>query len=228
MALTSVQIQSVRQIGRTAFQVIWRADDDPITMWQINTKTNGGGWLVHLDTLAVEARSIIVPMFLDDGDTLDQVRVDGEPDGITGAWTDGLTWTIPYEDADFTWAPPATDATTIRYTSLADVKQRLHITDTAWDSILTTAIVSAEIALDKWLGRSFPDTGTNPEFPYIPVDVIQAAGNIAVAVARQMDAPFGTAASGDLFGEIDLGDEVRRSLERSPHLRGYRAQWGVS
>ena len=227
MAASTVQVSLVEQVGSAAFRVAWYADDDAGTLWQVNVNT-GSGWYVLVDLEEPKARELVVPLYLDDGDILYGVRIDAEPEGVSGSWDPDITWANPYTDADPTWAPANTAAATIRYTTLADVKARLQITGTEWDTILTQAIISAEIAMDKWLGRSFPDSGDNPEFPYIPVDIRQAAGNLSVAMARQMDAPFGTSGSSDLFGEIDLGDQVRTALERSPLLRGYRAQWGVS
>jgi hypothetical protein len=57
---------------------------------------------------------------------------------------------------------PLVDAA--RYTDLATVRERLRIPsgNTTYDDRITTAIVSAEHAIDVELGRSFPDIGAVP------------------------------------------------------------------
>lgn len=132
-------------------------------------------------------------------------------------------------DTPFTYGPVDYLADTIRYADIVKVKKRLNIDDTSWDDEITQAIVSAEVAMDLYWGRSFPDTGDNPEIPGIPVQVSQAAENVAVAVFKQTDAPFGVAGSDALaLGDLDFDDLVRREIQRSPLLRGFRRGWGIS
>ena len=149
----------------------------------------------------------------------------------TGTPGDTLTGSVFVRDltAPFTYGTVDYLANVVRYASLASVKARLNIDTTDWDTELTQAIIAGEVAMDLYWGRSLPDTGSNPEIPGIPVQVKQAAENVAVAVFKQLDAPFGVAGS-DAFalGEIDIDDLARREIHRSPLLRGYRRGWGVS
>lgn len=150
-----------------------------------------------------------------------------EPSG--GSVTESITLAGPADlDEAFTYGVPDVAATTIRYTTLDRVKARLNISGTDWDTELTAAIISAEIALDLNLGRSFPDTGTNPRYPFVPVPIAQAATNVAVAVAKATDAPFGQSSSADLYGELEVADVVRREIQRSPILVGFRVRSGFS
>lgn len=121
-------------------------------------------------------------------------------------------------------------ADTIRYADIDVVKRRIGLdpNDTTWDTELTQAIISAEIAIDQYLGRSFPDTGDFPVIAGIPIPITQAAENTAIAVLKQTDAPFGQTGSDGLFGDLDVGDLVRAELYRSPLLAGYRHKWGVA
>ncbi|RPI25080.1 MAG: hypothetical protein EHM57_01955, partial [Actinobacteria bacterium] len=83
--------------------------------------------------------------------------------------------------------------TAARYTTVATVKDRLRIplANSTFDARVLEAIVAAEYALDVELGRSFPDTQTDPlredqpivpEVVGIPIPVKNAATDIAVAV----------------------------------------------
>jgi hypothetical protein len=134
-----------------------------------------------------------------------------------------------YVDAgsDFTYGTVDALVSTIRYADIDKVKRRIGVENTTWDEEITQAIISAETAMDLWWGRSFPDTGTNPRWPGIPVQVSQAAENIAVAVLKQTDAPFGIAGSDSMMGELDIDDTVRRELHRSPLLRSFKVAQGM-
>lgn len=226
---TTVSVVSVEQIGRNALEVVWTADADPSSRWQVWLNENGAGLAIAYETYAPYARSAIVAPTteLADGDTIDAVRVASVADGVNGDAADvPLTWTVPYTDTPFTYGEIDYLAAAPRYTSLAAVKSRLGVTGTEWDTEITQAIVAAELAMDIAWGRSFPDTGTNPKIPGIPVMVTQAAENVSVAVLKQTDAPFGTAGSDDWFGELELEDEVRKALARSPLLRGFKVAAG--
>ena len=228
MAASAVTITNVEQVGSSALRVAWTADADAGTMWQVNLNL-GAGWLVWLDTLEVAARELLVPLYLDDGDEVAGVRIDAEPEGVSGSWAAvPIEWANPYEEARFTYGEPAVSASTIRYTTLDRVKARLNISGTEWDTELTSAIITAEVALDLNLGRSFPDAGVNPQYPFIPEPIRQAATNVAVAVAKSTDAPFGQSSSSDLYGELETADVVRREIQRSPVLVGFRVRTGFS
>ena len=103
------------------------------------------------------------------------------------------------------------------------------MTSTSWDSVITQSIVAAELAIDNHMGGAFPltTTGDTPASG-VPVNVKQAAENVAVAVLKQTDAPFGTAGSDDFMGELDIDDAARREITRTPLLMGMRETWGVA
>lgn len=120
-------------------------------------------------------------------------------------------------------------ATVPRYTTLALVKDRLQIptADTGRDPAITQAIVAAEVQIDQSLGRSFPDTGTDPEIDGIPAPIVELATVSSVAVWKAADAPLGSIGSDDWLGSISIGEIVSNELDRNPLARGYRVSWGV-
>ena len=222
MTLSNVGVQ---QLSNSAVQAVWVSDQTPVGGFTVEQSVNAGGFVVRA-TVDGSARSFIdIVDGLTFTDTVDYRITDVDTPADTG--TAGIT----YSDLDtpFTFGKVNYLADTIRYGSIDVVKQRLNITDTSWDTEITQALISAEVAMDIYWGRSFPDTGTNPEIPGIPVQVRQAAENVAVAVLKQTDAPFGVAGS-DAFalGELDFDDQARRELMRSPLLKGFRRGWGVS
>jgi hypothetical protein len=82
--------------------------------------------------------------------------------------------------------------------------------------------VSAENAIDLYNGAAI-DISETPA----PVQITQAAENIAIAVFKTTDTPFGVAGSGEYLGEFNLEDEVQREF-RSRLLRGFKVSWGMS
>lgn len=146
---------------------------------------------------------------------------------LTKAGGQLLTVTAVAEPAEYTYGEPDALVSTIRYADVDMVKRRIGVEDTTWDAEITQAIISAESAMDLWWGRAFPDTGLRPRWPGIPVQVSQAAENIAVAVLKQTDAPFGIAGSDSMMGELDIDDTVRRELHRSPLLRSFKVSQGM-
>lgn len=131
-------------------------------------------------------------------------------------------------------AKPAPDpnVTAIRYTSLADVKAALGIDpdDDSEDTRLTALIIAAELAVDFYCGRSFPDTDTAAEpevITVVPANVAAAALQCAVATVRQTDAAFGVAGSEELLGTV-ASSQLRSVLRRSDLLRGYRTRFGFA
>lgn len=130
--------------------------------------------------------------------------------------------------------PPDPNETAARYTTLADVKERLEIllTDTSRDTDITTAIVAGEYSIDVFLGRGFPDLDTDPEDPQIITDVPEAvkmaALSMAIAIWMEADAPGGTAGSDAFFGPISVSESTRMLLERNPQLVSFRVSWGMA
>ena len=124
------------------------------------------------------------------------------------------------------------DPTTPRYTTLAQVKQAMGVTDTSLDDQAIQSICTFELMIDVYLGRSFPDTGDDPDIDGIPVVVENAALVGAMRIWKMLDSPGGTGGS-DADGFIGLyepGQDAARmafNLIR-PMLAGLKIQWGVS
>lgn len=128
------------------------------------------------------------------------------------------------------YGPVDWNVTTIRYTSLADVKQRLGLgADATWDAQITEATVAAEVALDAHLGRSFPDVDPDPVITVVPEGVKQVALAAAVGVYQSGSAPFGTTGS-DAFalGAVNVPEVIRTEVQRNPLLTGLKVSWGVA
>ena len=129
-----------------------------------------------------------------------------------------------------TYGPVDWNVSTIRYTSLADVKQRLGLgSDASWDAQITEAIVAAEVAIDAHLGRSFPDIDPDPVILAVPEGVKQVALAASVGVYQAGSAPFGTTGS-DVFalGAVNVPEVIRTEVQRNPLLTGLAVSWGVA
>jgi len=159
------------------------------------------------------------------GITEPDTPVEWQLTGLTASIGENVKTTA--EPSPYTYGTVDMLADAPRYADIDAVKKRIGVEDTTWDTEITQAIIAAETTMDVAWGRSFPDTGINPRWPGIPVQVTQAAENIAIAVLKQTDAPFGVAGS-DAFalGEIDIDDLVRRELYRSPLLRSFNVAAG--
>ena len=119
-------------------------------------------------------------------------------------------------------------AAPFRYTDLDTIKARLGITNTEADAAITTANNAAETAIDQLLGRSFPDTGDNPEIDGIPAAIANWALDATIAVFKAADAPFGSTGSDTWLGSLDITGETERALRRHPGALGYRVSYGVA
>ncbi len=165
-------------------------------------------------------------------------RITGLEDGDTVSWTitgvdssEVTTISGTAQDPteyDYSFGEVDGSASTIRYTTLADVKARLGITHTDKDDRITQAIIATEIQIDQHLGRSFPDLSANPEYESTPVPITEAATAIAVAVYQAGNSPTGVIGSDDWIGTIDVGQAVRSEFRTNAMLVGYRATWGVA
>ena len=122
-------------------------------------------------------------------------------------------------------------ASTIRYTTLADVTEALGVNqyDATYDDVLTQTIISVEHAIDQHLGRSFPELGQG-EIKGIPETVKQVALSTAVAAYTNITAVSGDSGSDDWFGaqDVGIGEVIRREVRRSPLLTGLKVSWGVA
>lgn len=127
--------------------------------------------------------------------------------------------------------PPVRDATAPRYTTTADVKAILGITDGSKDARITNAIVAGESTIDLHMGRSMPDTddaeGPQPPTLIIPPAWTTVAEQVAVAIYKAAEAPFGSAGSDDWLGAISVPDIVRSEVDRNPALVGWQISFGV-
>lgn len=141
----------------------------------------------------------------------------------------GTTNLVTYRDLElpFTFGPIDALANTIRYTSLDEVKRRLGVNTATDDDLITQSAIAAEVQIDQMNGRSFPDTGANPEWPGIPEPVRSWATDAAVSVYKRADAPFGQAGSDNWIGTLDVRDEVERALRRNPLAIGYKVSFGI-
>lgn len=127
-----------------------------------------------------------------------------------------------------TFGPVDPLAAPFRYTDLDAVKQRLGIDHTEYDAALTVANNFAETAIDQTLGRSFPDTGDDPEIDGVPAAITQWALDSTIALWKAADAPFGQAGSDTWLGSIDVIGETERVMRRHPGAYGYKVSWGVA
>jgi hypothetical protein len=141
---------------------------------------------------------------------------------ITGV-TDSLTSSeIVQLTGAYAFGVPDDTASTIRYTTLADVKSALGISsaDTGRDTRITQAIVAAETFIDATLGRSFPDSGAVEQLASVPERVKLAATNMSVAFYVAQSSPDGV-----------LESEVRRQESYQVALAlltGLQVSWGVA
>lgn len=214
------------QRSNSAIQVRWDAIPDTEFQWAIRRFVN----LEPVDIIAL-VRDFQAREWVDTnppptvGDT---VRY-SVTDDTTGDIGEGNTLTIRDLEVPFTFGTIDALVDTIRYTTLIDVKRRLGllVTDTTNDDLITQSTVAAEIQIDQMNGRSFPDTGANPEWPGIPEPIASWATDAAVAVYKRADAPFGTAGSENWIGTLDVADEVERALRRNPLAVGYKVSFGI-
>ena len=119
----------------------------------------------------------------------------------------------------------------IRYTSLAEVKTAMGVTDSLYDAQAQQAIVALETMMDSYLGRSFPDTGDNPEVAGIPERVRYAALVGSMEIWKIVDSPGGTggADSEGFIGMYEPGAAARVAFNSiRPILSGFKIQWGVA
>lgn len=121
----------------------------------------------------------------------------------------------------------------IRYTTLADVKQAMGVpaSETTYDAQATQAIISLETMIDEYLGRSFPDTGDDPQIAGIPERVKYAALVGSMEMWKLVDAPGGVAGSESegFIGVWEPGAAARVAFNTvRPMLAGFKIQWGVA
>lgn len=216
------------QVSNTFLEVVWSDTEvQPAAGYQVDAVINAG---------VPQLRAVLagdIDVFADDvselgiavGDTFEYLV-----ENLDGAVV-GTTNLITYRDLEqpFTFGPIDALISAIRYTSLEEVKRRvgIDIGNTDKDDLLTQAAIAAEVQIDQMNGRSFPDTGSNPEWPGVPETIRSWATDAAVSVYKRADAPFGVGGSDNWIGTLDVADEVERALRRNPLAVGYKVSFGV-
>ena len=189
---------------------IYRTSDDPDT----ELATLPSGITQYVDTVSDVQEDDEVTWTITGNVTMDSVDLD--------------IVAVDPDDIDYTYGAVDPLASSIRYTTLADVKLALGITDTTHDTQLTSVIVASEIQIDQYLGRQFPDTGTNPEIEGIPEPIKQAATMVAMGVWKMRESPAGVAGSDGWLEPVDVAATVRREFTTNPLLTGYHAEFGMA
>ena len=219
---------TVTQVSNSFLEVQWSDTESP--------PTAGYGVTLTVNAGTPKQRALVagdISVFADQVDDLALAVGDTVLYGVTNedSFVGGQTQLLVWRDleAPFTYGPVNALAETIRYTSLEEVKTRLGIplSDTAADALVTQSAIAAEVQIDQIDGRSFPDTGANPEWPGIPQPIRAWATDAAIAVYKRADAPFGKAGSDNWIGTLDVADEVERALRRNPLALGYKISFGI-
>ena len=215
------------QLSRSVVQIGFVDPDQDTQGYQIRRTI--GGILMALGTIAHSQR---IRTFTDD--TIGDVAIGDVAEYVVrsldaGQFFDAPFLTIGDPDVPWTYGPPRADADAPRYTSLETVRRRLRIpaTETGFDEDLEEAVIASEIALDFELGRSFPDTGSNPQYPFVPRSIAMICTAAAIAVYKAADAPFGTAGAEEWFGAQSVADVAAQSIRRNPLIRGFQVSFGT-
>lgn len=215
------------QLSNSSSEIVWTTTDlDPVAGFEVSIDIDSVGFL-DLATLSGTARRFV---------------------DISGLWTPGQTVAYRVTDLDtaqtvstptriandldvpWTYGPSMVDSAVPRYTTLDAVKIAIGIpiTDLGKDDELLEAILSGESSIDRELGRSFPDQGTNPQIQYVPAAVASLAKKSAVAIYTGDRSPFGTAGSDEWLGAVSVADVISRTIRRSPLLRGFQVSFGFA
>ena len=213
-------VMTLVQEGRSGFVVYWDLTVAvPVALFRITSEA-----IVFLGSFPADQRFTEDVVNVERGTFITYALVDQ-------AAATFLTAEIVVTDPGlpFTYGPVA-EFTTIRYTTLDAVKTAIGIPDTNADKDpqLTEAIIAGESAIDRELGRSFPDTGSNPQIQTVPVAIENLAKKAAIAVYTGDHTPFGTAGSDEWMGAISVADAVSQTVRRSPLLRGYQVTFGFA
>jgi hypothetical protein len=214
---------TVIQVSNSAAQLSWTPTLPVTGNWLLLRSVDGGA-----PEFDVTIQNQDVRQFTDNiaavgiGQTIEYTIADASESSQPVGFTK-VDRTVPY-----TFGPVDPLVTAPRYTTLDTVKARLGITHGDYDPILTQAIVAAEIAMDYTLGRSFPDTGDNPQIQGVPLSISNWATDASIAVWKAADAPFGQGGGDAWLGSIDVSAITERILRRHPMALGYQISWGVA
>jgi hypothetical protein len=213
---------TVTQVSNEYAQLDWQAIGAP-SSWLILRQIDSGAPEPDVSIPNPDQRLYLDPIGAVGFGQLITYTISSGPDSSAPTSITKVDRTVPY-----TYGPVLPLASTIRYTSLAAVKARLGITVTVSDAQLTEACIAAETAIDQILGRSFPDTGVNPEIQGVPAAIASWATDAAIAVWKAADAPFGSAGSESWIGVVDVTDQTMRVLRHHPLALGYKVTFGVA
>lgn len=214
---------SARQTDTGDVELTYTAGDPGATLYTVH-RDDGGGEVPIGFTPPTSLAFIDPAGGLTDGTTYTYRVSSDAPDTSPGV---AVVYTV---GEDFTFGPVDFLPAGPRYTTLETVKRRLGIDplNTDRDADITESIVAAETTIDAYLGRSFPDTGDNPEIPGIPEAVRAAATQAAVRVYKESDRAGLSAGSEDWFGTIDAAGATIAVIENNPVLVGLRASFGIA
>lgn len=205
-------------------QVTWATDQaDPALGFDVSVDINAAG------PIALGAASGSSRLWVDQsglwtvGDSLVYEVEDND------SLLSGLTAALVVADLGqpFTFGPVDPLVTVPRYTTVEAVKARMGITHTEADLALAEAVVAAETSIDQWNGRSFPDTGDNPEIPGVPLAIATWSLDASIAIWKAADAPFGQGGGDAWLGSLDIQQITERVIRRHPLSLGYKVSWGI-
>ena len=216
IALTATQLTT------DAVQLIWTTDLAATTSWTVRRNIDGGGF-----TSVATLQEGTDRQYGDEAPVLGASVVYRVVESPSTDQADAPAIIIRDLEVPFTFGLVDPLASTARYTTVDIVKARLGITHTEVDDQLLSAVVGAEVAIDQWNGRSFPDTGANPEIPGVPEAIRTWALDASIAIWKAADAPFGQGGGDAWLGALDIQTITERVLRRHPLSLGYKVSWGV-
>ena len=218
---------SVEQLSNQSSEIVWTTDDpDPALGFEVAVDIDGAGF-IGLATISGTGRRFVDLSNLWSPGQTTAYRV---TDQDTATTVSSPTVIVNDLELPWTYGPMLVEATAPRYTTLDAVKQAIGIplTDATKDDEVLEAVLSSESTIDRELGRSFPDSGTNPQIQYVPAAISSLAKQTAVAIYTSDRSPAGHAGSDDWLGSMSVADVVSRSVRRSPLLRGFQVSFGFS
>jgi len=216
---------TVTQIEQTIYVLAWELEAGDTQDVRLSQTTPSP--TVEVGEFPHTTQTMVVQSFAAVGETLEWSLwgITSQEMDITSILVADLSDTSPltYGKVDFL-------ATAARYTTVAAVKERLAIepTDVTRDADILSAIIAAELALDIFMHRSFPDTGGNPQIPGIPDGIRQAALQTAIATWKEADSPTGSSGSDAFMGALSVSETTRTMIQQSAVLIGFRVAFGVA
>lgn len=220
----TIEVTAV-QLAIGAIEVEWTTTDpDPVAGWDVERDVDSSGFDRIAHIVGGEYRRYLDVRPPDPGQFVAYRIVDLD----TATEGDSTAFEVVDTDADYTFGAVDPLVDTIRYTTLEAVKARMGIEHTEADTALTSAIISAEVAIDQINGRSLPDSGINPEIPGVPEAIRTWALDASIAIWKAADAPFGQGGGDAWLGSLDVQNITERVLRRHPLALGYKVTWGVA